>query len=587
MKNSYLLIIAAGIVCLTACNKETNAIEETIEANGSVKMITETVTAQYGNETKVTIADGGTFSWTEGDHIAVHVSNGDNPQYVLTSDSGASGASASAATASFTVVYEEGYTRDAFAVYPATIVATDAANYGQSGATLDITLPDTYELSKVSGTTTPCPMIATNTPGSGWAFKQLCGLLRLTVGNISSNVASLELGFGGNKVNGTFEVTNPGTATPKISTTTAGLNLGEDIITITDISPDAEGKVTVNLPLPEGNYSEITIVAKNGNDVVLSRAVESFATAYLSQRAHGKKVTRDLAVFSVDASTKVYFSPGNLQYQASPTSTWRFAEHQYDYVGDGGTKGGNVTGGNNASISSSYTGWIDLFGWGTSGYSEWEDDTYGSAVQPWSSDTNNDNYGPVGVYNGLYKNGADGPDFTNGDWGEGAKDYIGDGWRTLTSAESVWLVGPFFDANPGTNCRTSSRINDTDNARYAKGTVNDVYGMIIFPDSYTHPDGVAVPTGINATDNAGWNGNDYSADEWSKMEAAGAVFLPAAGYRNGTKLYNPGNFGYYWSSSPFDASYASRLYFGSNDVDPAHSGFRRHGCSVRLVQNQN
>ena len=40
-----------------------------------------------------------------------------------------------------------------------------------------------------------------------------------------------------------------------------------------------------------------------------------------------------LAEFSVSDSTKIYFSQGNLQYQAS-TNTWRFAEHQWDYVGD-------------------------------------------------------------------------------------------------------------------------------------------------------------------------------------------------------------------------------------------------------------
>ena len=38
-----------------------------------------------------------------------------------------------------------------------------------------------------------------------------------------------------------------------------------------------------------------------------------------------------LAEFSVSDSTKVHFSQGNLQYQAS-TNTWRFAEHQWDYV---------------------------------------------------------------------------------------------------------------------------------------------------------------------------------------------------------------------------------------------------------------
>lgn len=56
------------------------------------------------------------------------------------------------------------------------------------------------------------------------------------------------------------------------------------------------------------------------------------------------------AEFSVSDSTKVYFSQGNLQYQAS-TNTWRFAEHQWDYVGN-----------DNENISEKYAGWIDLFG---------------------------------------------------------------------------------------------------------------------------------------------------------------------------------------------------------------------------------
>ena len=36
--------------------------------------------------------------------------------------------------------------------------------------------------------------------------------------------------------------------------------------------------------------------------------------------------------FSVAAYTKVHFSKGNLQYQAS-TQKWRFADNQYDLIG--------------------------------------------------------------------------------------------------------------------------------------------------------------------------------------------------------------------------------------------------------------
>lgn len=45
------------------------------------------------------------------------------------------------------------------------------------------------------------------------------------------------------------------------------------------------------------------------------------------------------------------------------------------------------------------------------------------------------------------------------------------------------------------------------------------------------------------------------------------IFLPAAGYRRGSELYNGGNNGYYWSSSLYDSldNYAYFLYFYDNN----------------------
>ena len=56
--------------------------------------------------------------------------------------------------------------------------------------------------------------------------------------------------------------------------------------------------------------------------------------------------------FSVSDGKKVEFSKGNLQYQAS-TGTWRFAGHQWDYIGQA-----------NEKIGKRNSGWIDLFDWG-------------------------------------------------------------------------------------------------------------------------------------------------------------------------------------------------------------------------------
>ena len=239
--------------------------------------------------------------------------------------------------------------------------------------------------------------------------------------------------------------------------------------------------------------------------------------------------------FSVSADKKVYFSQGNLQYQAS-TNTWRFAEHQYDMVGDA-----------NANISSSNTGWIDLFGWGTSGYNSiypYSNDNYAYAFEGESTDIAGTNY-DWGLYNKI----------SNGGNQSGQ-------WRTLTNSEWNYVIS-----------------NRTD-ARYLRGTatVNGVNGIVLLPDNWLFPSDIEFKYGENS-----WSQNTYSASEWSKMEANGAVFLPAAGRRDGTGVDRVGSYGYYCSSSARDSYGAYCLRFGSGGVDTS-DGNGRYGRSVRLVQ---
>ena len=63
------------------------------------------------------------------------------------------------------------------------------------------------------------------------------------------------------------------------------------------------------------------------------------------------------------------------------------------------------------------------------------------------------------------------------------------------------------------------------------------------------------------------------------------IFLPAAGYGDGTSLHNAGSYGYYWSSVPDsdNGSYAWDLYFTSSRHDANDDG-RYYGQSVRPVQ---
>ncbi len=289
MKKLFLYIPAMLLIAVS-CEKEAiNSSDKGNESASGVKMITEIVSGSRGDVTKATIGNTTpTFAWTAGDNVAVHVSNGATNKYVVTT----SGASASAASAKFTVEYEEGYSRDAFAVYPSTIVSASATNFGQSGHTLDVTLPGSYTLAQVSGETSPCPMISANTAGDGWHFYQLCGLLRLTVKDIPAAAKRLEIDFDGKQVWGDFSIASPVVASSAvISTATDGAH---DIITITKDGTDVvlgETSVVVNIPLPTGTYSKVTVKAYDaltGGNATLS-PTQTFV--YSASKTKGVKRT--------------------------------------------------------------------------------------------------------------------------------------------------------------------------------------------------------------------------------------------------------------------------------------------------------
>lgn len=267
-------------------------------------------------------------------------------------------------------------------------------------------------------------------------------------------------------------------------------------------------------------------------------------------------------LFSINnKGDKVVFSQGNLQYQAS-TNTWRFAENQYDMVGS-----------DNINAGSTYGGWIDLFGWGTSGYNNTANDPYAVNYQPWatsyalvSSDYNYYGYGPS--INQIEPNltGTS----ANYDWG--VYNAISNGgntageWRTLTSEEWYYI---FYTRSQAKNLRSLA-------------TVCGVHGYVLLPDDFTMPGGLS--WNIKPYE---WEDNTYDSLAWSDMEAAGAVFLPAAGYHNGAGVRSVGSGGMYWSASYVDETYAGVMTF---DLEGAcvyvESGVNRYsGSSVRLVQN--
>ena len=262
--------------------------------------------------------------------------------------------------------------------------------------------------------------------------------------------------------------------------------------------------------------------------------------------------------FSVSSQQKVYFSKGNLQATYNGSSwTWAFAANQWDYIGkaEGNTKVSDSTPFVSGYSGSSTT--VDLFGW-VGASSTWTGVAQYGITSSNATD-NTDGYG------------NNSSEALKSDWGT----LMGSGWRTLTSDEWEYIF----------NTRAASTVNSVENARYAKATVAGKTGMILFPDTYTHPSDVTQqPTSIN-TANAAFTSNSYDATAWGKMEAAGCIFLPAAGYRYGTYVYGVGSYGDYWSSKPNDTNYAYGVLFSASVVSPQSSSSRFYGYSVRLVRD--
>jgi hypothetical protein len=119
----------------------------------------------------------------------------------------------------------------------------------------------------------------------------------------------------------------------------------------------------------------------------------------------------------------------------------------------------------------------------------------------------------------------------------------------------------------------------TSGIRYAKATVNGKSGVILLPDDWN----ASYPAN---TADANFTSNPITAAEWtSDFEAHGAVFLPAAGRRDGTSVSFVNSSGHYWSSTSDGINYAYQVFFDNSGLNPSSKLGRYNGCSVRLVKD--
>lgn len=357
------------------------------------------------------------------------------------------------------------------------------------------------------------------------------------------------------------------------------------------------------VPSGTNNRYTIEVVARNGStDLSMSRTQQSVTGGNLSRNmmANVSFPMREVVAptgavpdgrFTINSDgDQVYFAAGNLQYNCS-THVWRIAPHQWDYIGgklySGSNYGGNVSGSTNNSINDpSYTGWIDLFGWATSGFYN-SSDSYNTHYSPtdWDNTTTTNTAVNQYGYGPSTGNTLDG-DNANYDWGvyhsnpaegdnpNGGLYYVdennnlqkagpGSTWRTLTKDEWAYLISTRTVKGASGQHHTWSGV-----------ILNGVYGFLIYPDGY----------------------QDQLTDNNNKVVTitsvpSKCVFLPQAGQRivssNTPCMSNAAN-GFYWSATKSTAanSYVTKFNIKSTDASlngTAINTARYLGCSVRLV----
>ena len=225
--------------------------------------------------------------------------------------------------------------------------------------------------------------------------------------------------------------------------------------------------------------------------------------------------------------------------------------------------------------------WIDLFGWGTSGWNNGNTyyQPYCAKVTGWS----NNDYGPKSGETFYNLSG----DYANSDWGVYNRIYNGGNeegrWHTPTQTEWSYLINYSRAA--------SNVVNGMSRAKYTYADVNGIHGVIFFPDEFTVPAFIGSSTWGTINSSSAWT-TTIELEDWYLLEAAGCIFLPASGSRGalgptGTtpSLTNVNSYGHYWSSVQNSNSNAYYMRFYSSNGFSSQNASKYQGYSVRLVRN--
>ena len=581
MKNKVLILFALAAVCATlfvGCKKEEGPL---------VSFGTEI--AQIGDNSKIYMSG----------------SNSNVPKYFTSGESVYINESVKEITSTYKIQGVTASTTGYYAVYPSSIVVASGTRswINQNKAySISVKLPclQTYDFAEVGEeivqkVNLPVgAVIPASSTSKMLRFHSLCSLVEVQWTNPSSTeshtITSIEVTAAGKGlwVNGTA-IINGASSTINVPYDTVNSTVVLEI-------PNAHEGVTYRETIEPGHtsrkyyvvvppYNESTefmvkINFDGGLKTIKLKRTGTVPENTIIRIARNEEPTTNKEIsgyFSIGTNKKVVFSKGNLQHIGHPTNvdpdTWHFATNQYDYFGANNLKGSS---GEDAQVLSNN---VDLFCWSIDNEDQGTNmpaHTYGlRAVDE------DDDY----VYSAISSDNF-------ADWGE----LVIDGdpantWFTLSNDEWDFLLNKRRNA---TQLRVNVNITGIQN-HPAGASVTNVHGCLLFPDDWTNE---RLPANIELSTNGV---TTLSYENFRRLEAAGCVLLPEAGYREVdddwqaiTISYSNG---FYWTNTFSGTSTSvhgdhSEAYFMMYSYTTQRYASAElnadaqiiYGCSVRLVK---
>ena len=531
--------------------------------------------------TTKTVVSGNSVNWVNADEVNL---NGSNYAITLSEDKATVNADLSGASAIY------GY-------YPSNI----AVSNGQT-ASPTVAVPASYASSTDAdgNQVIALPMAAYRNSGGNWVeFKHLTAAVNVMVWNATAAtlyIDSVTITADEYRLNGErtldltaadYGITADNTSVPAVNRTVTVkfaipmaiepgsanaksiqvpiLPIGADSLTVSVASHNTKYPgVSVNDQTHTFKYKS-TSAALGRNYMLTARVKMDPSSANVSSNG----------AFSVSADKAVYFSQGMLQFCARTyyyhNREWRFADSDWDFADKMGFTVSSV-------YNDSSSAWIDLFGYGTSGY-----DNGQKAYQPWATD----GLSEEGTYPDNYpylKCNLTG----NMDWGYNAITNGGNtensGWRTPSAAEWDYILNqrPGVRYAPARIPRSSSTYHE---------------GYILFPDNWDTLTYKLSQKNYNNL-NSLMKDNTITQSDWNTyFKPNGAVFLVIYQTRTtgqyGT-ISNTTNATYWtstWGVSQWTGHPEQPFIVSSYEFKPLQSSLHEtrttSGYPVRLVRDAN